>query len=378
MIVYTIIVLLLTVGYVLLFIFYLTGWFLLPEYVRRADTATTKVSVVIAARNEALNIGALLQDITLQTYPSHLTEIMVVDDFSTDDTAAIVSSFSKRNVKLLRLQDQIREDQFHGSFKKKALEAGITATSGELIITTDADCRMGKDWLATLADFYEKEQCHMVVAPVSFTNEVSVFEKLQSLDFLGMIGITAATLQFNFPVMCNGANLAFRRRSFEAVNGYDGINEVTSGDDVLLMQKIALRWKSSIHFLKNRDAMVTTFAMPELESFIQQRIRWTSKSKHYVDWRINANLLWVYLFNLSIVFTTLLCFFNSTYFFLLAFQLALKMIVEIAFLSGVTAFFNRRKLMRLFLPAQLFHIIYLVVIGTMGNSMKFKWKGRRQ
>lgn len=377
MMIYTTVVLFLTVGYTLLFICYLAGWLMLPDYKPGEVSGHTTVSIVVAARNEERHIANLLRDLARQQYPAALMEIMVVDDGSVDKTAEIVTAFQSQGVKLISLHELPATEQKVTGHKKKALATGIASTKGELIITTDADCCMDENWLPAIVSFYEQHHCNMIVAPVAYTGEKSFLERFQSLDFLGMIGITGATLQLNFPVMCNGANLAFSRLAFEQVNGYEGISDITSGDDVLLMHKVAAKWKGTVHFLKSKEALVRTFAQAEWASFVRQRIRWASKSKYYSDARITANLVLVYLFNISIVITACCCLFDSSYSLLLAVQIMLKVIVEFAFLSSVTAFFSRRELMWLFLPAQLLHIIYIVLIGTLGNTVNTVWKGRR-
>lgn len=377
MMIYTIIVLLLTVCYTLLFIFYLAGWLLLPEYKPGDVSGHTTVSIVLAARNEEQNIGRLLGYLTSQDYPSALTNIVVADDCSTDKTAEIVSSFQSKGVKLIRMQELFSNEEHQPAYKKKALQTGIAATTGELIITTDADCSMDAGWLTAIVSFYEKQPCNMIVAPVTYSGERNFFELFQSLDFMGMIGITGGTLQFNFPVMCNGANLAFRRLAFDQVNGYEGISQIASGDDVLLMLKIAAKWKGTVHFMKCHEAVVRTSAQKTWSAFVQQRIRWASKSRYYSDWRITANLALVYLFNFSILTTALYCLFSNSYFYLLLFQLLLKMIAEFGFFAAVTAFFRRRSLLWMFLPAQMMHIIYIVLIGALGNLVSTLWKGRK-
>lgn len=377
MIIYSIIVLLLTVIYTGLFISYLAGWLLLPDYKPGKVSGHTTVSIVVAARNEAKHISKLLRGLTHQQYPASLTEIMVVDDGSTDKTAEIVRSFQSKGVKLATVNELLEAEPIITGHKKKALATGIATTKGELIVTTDADCTMDENWLTAIVSLYEQQQCKMIVAPVVYTDENSFLERFQSLDFLGMIGITGATLQLNFPVMCNGANLAFSRLAFEQVNGYERINHIASGDDVLLMHKMATSWKGTVHFLKCKDAVVRTYAQSEWTLFIRQRIRWASKSKYYADPRITANLVLVYLFNISILVTAGCGFYDSRYSLILAVQVVLKMIVEFAFLSSVTAYFRRRTLMWLFLPAQLLHIIYIVLIGTLGNTVNTEWKGRK-
>lgn len=375
MIVYIIICLLLTLAYVFLFIFYLAGWLLHPEFKPDEKIPSTKCSIIVPARNEEQRIGALLNDLVSQEYPDHLFEVIVVDDFSEDNTTKIVLSFSKAS--LLHLNDIAGDQQTGLSYKKKALEYGIKNATGDLIITTDADCSMNSVWLKTLVNYYEAMNCHMIVAPVLFNGDGNFFEKLQSLDYSGLIGITGASLYFDFAVMCNGANLAFSKKSFEEVNGYEGIDHVPSGDDMLLMHKIASRWKRGVRFLKNKNAAVYTPPCQTMKEFFDQRIRWTSKSRYYTDKRIILNLVMVYLFNLSLLLNLIGAFFSSELLYLFYFQFILKIIVELSFLSEVTKYFNRQKLLWLILPGQLFHIIYIVSVGTLGNFIKTTWKGRK-
>jgi len=201
-------------------------------------------------------------------------------------------------------------------------------------------------------------------------------EKFQSLDLIGLIGITGATLNLSFPTMCNGANLAFQRKLFHEVGGYDGISKVSSGDDMLLMHKIAGKWKRGVAFLKSKEAVVYTAPQEKISSFMKQRMRWTSKSQHYSDWKINFNLVIVYLFNLAVLVSLILLFFKSELLILFVFQVAVKLIMDFVFLSQVTRFFDRRRLLWLYLPIQVIHIFYIIVVGFAGNFFKTTWKGR--
>jgi cellulose synthase/poly-beta-1,6-N-acetylglucosamine synthase-like glycosyltransferase len=377
MIVYTIFVLVLTLLYVFMFLFYLSGWMLLPEFTKRKNATSTTCSVIVAARNEEKHIGDLLNDLLAQNYPASNFEVFVVDDFSEDNTATVVKSFAGSNIHLLSLHEIVHEGFTTVSYKKKALEYGIAQSSGELIITTDADCRMGNKWLETIVNYYEANRGAMIVAPVLFSNEKNFFERWQSLDFTGLMGITGASLYWNFPVLCNGANLAFTRQAFDEVGGYAGIDQVSSGDDLLLMHKISKQRRGAVQYLKSRDAVVYTYAQPTLSQFLAQRLRWTSKSRHYTDLKIKLNMLLVYIFNLALLVTFFLAWFDPFYLGLLLFSFLLKMIVEFVFLSQVTAFFNSRKLMWLFLPAQVLHVFYIVIVGALGNFIKPDWKGRR-
>ncbi|MCY7410210.1 MAG: hypothetical protein LH473_08045, partial [Chitinophagales bacterium] len=253
----------------------------------------------------------------------------------------------------------------------------IENTGAELIVTSDADCLMNENCLSTVLEFYETTKCKMIVAPVLLNNEKGFFNKLLQLDLLGMAGITGATLNQQFPSMCNGASLAFTKKVFNDVNGYKGINGISSGDDMLLMHKIEKQFPRSVLFLQNMNALVFTKPIGSLPSFISQRMRWTSKSKAYKYPKLKANLLAVLLFNLSVLISFIGMFFNTDFQMVFAFQFIIKLIFDFSFLYQIAVFFKRKKLLWLFLPAQVFHVFYIIIIGFAGNLFTTKWKGRK-
>ena len=197
--------------------------------------AVTKVSVIIPARNEGLRYRKLSGRSGQADYPAANTEIIVVNDFSTDDTAARVSAYQDRCT-LLNLSDFITNDL--NSYKKKAIETGIRFSSGELIICTDADCRMGENWIHTLVEQYENENLLFLAAPVKIIPDTSWLSVFQTLDFISLQGITGAAVYKNLYPMCNGANLAYTRKVYDEVDGFTDIDHIASGDDMLLMKKI--------------------------------------------------------------------------------------------------------------------------------------------
>ena len=151
-----IIVFLLLLCYAVLLIYYRYGWKSIPEFVsdiNSTENNSTYISIIVPARNEEKNIVALLNAINQQTYPSHLFEVIIVDDHSTDNTANLVSSFNSTNIRLIYLSDYINNESLN-AYKKKAIEIGINESRGTLIVTTDADCTMNKNWLKTIADCY--------------------------------------------------------------------------------------------------------------------------------------------------------------------------------------------------------------------------------
>ena len=360
----------LTLLYVLVLLYLVRGWHQLRSYQPKLKPGKTAVSIIVAARNEEENIAKTIEDILAQDYDPALMEVIFIDDHSTDQTAAIISRYPR--VKLISLQEKITIN----SYKKKAIETAIGGASGTLIITTDADCRMGPNWLKTIVSYYEENDYKMISSPVLYDGEQNFFERVQSLEFMCLIGLGASTIGNNKPSTCNGANLTYERAAFYEVGGFKGIDDLASGDDELLLHKMAARYDNKIGFLKNYDAVVFTQAKPDLSEFIQQRKRWASKSTRYKNKSIIVLGVFVWLFNLSIVFNLVTGLFIAGFFKVALIQLFLKIAVEFIFLSDVTKFAKRRELLPILPILNLMHIIYIIYIGVAGNSGKYNWKGR--
>jgi len=371
---------LLMVGYLLLLFHYRKSWQTIPDFIiseNKIPSGKTFISVIVAARNEEKNIGKLIAAIQKQNYPSHLFELIIVDDHSTDKTAEVIKPFLSNQIRLIPLQ---LANKVTIAFKKAAIDIGIKNSKGDLIITTDADCNMSENWLSTIAAFYEQHHPKMIVMPVVIKNNNSFLGLFQTLDFMSLQGITAAAVHKKIHGMCNGANLAYTRKVFDEVNGFEGIDHIASGDDMLLMHKISKKYKNEILFLKSKNVIVETQPETNISGFINQRIRWASKADKYEDKSLFPVLLLVYLVNLliTILFFKFM-FFNFEfsilifYFFLL---LTIKTTTELYFLFPVSRFFGYTKLLCWFPLFQPFHILYTVVAGWMGKFGSYKWKGR--
>ena len=366
---------LLSLLYAVLILYYRDGWLRLPEY--RADntlTPITKVSILIPARNEEANIGPLLKDIMAQYYPPELMEVIVIDDYSSDRTADIASSF--KGVTCISLSD-FTEGKFLNAYKKKAIEIAIQQSNGELIITTDADCRMCQYWVRSIVRYYETYRHQLIASPVLFTTDARWFQTFQSIDFTAMQGITGALSATHSGTMCNGANLAYTRKAFNAVNGFNGIDDIASGDDMLLMHKIEQRFPRKTSYLKCKDAIVYTSPMPTLKTFLQQRTRWASKANTFEDKRITAVLAIVYLFNLLFPVLLIASFFNNQSISAFIFLWLLKTALEVSLLLPVSAFFHKKKELTYFALLQFIHIPYVLYAGLRGQTGTYEWKGRQ-
>ena len=373
---------LLLIGLYIVFIFlYIKCWQKLPFF-NKTDGYLPKtfISVLIPARNEQDNIIHCLHTIAEGNYPKELFEIIVIDDHSDDKTPQYVRGFSAENtnIRLIELKNYVRLSD-NQPFKKRAIEAAIGEAQGELIVTTDADCLAQPNWLNLIAEFYEKTGKPFIAAPVNFHEEKTYFERFQSLDYIGMMGVTGAGVKGKFTNMCNGANLAYQKKLFYVVGGFKGIDHVASGDDMLLMQKVARFHPNALGFLKNPEATVYTKAKNTIADFLSQRLRWASKSSNYTEFFTVFQLAIVFVFCWNILISLCLSIFYDTSFlpiFLL--QFSIKTIADYFFLNMMSRFFNRTDLMRPFLPLQYLHILYIIVVGTLANFKKtYTWKGRK-
>ncbi len=362
--VWMLISLILFIPYALLILYYRQSWKAIPVY-EAQQVPHTRISVIIPARNEAKNISTLLLALQQQNYPADLLEVIVVDDHSEDDTALLVKQFA--GVKLIQLQN----DNIN-SYKKKAVETGIAAATGQLIVTTDADCTMGKDWLRTIANFKEDSDAAFIAAPVVFENDKTVLQIFQALDFMVLQGITGAGVYKKKLSMCNGANLGYEKKAFEQVGGFSGIDHIASGDDMLLMYKIQQQHPDKVLYVKSKEALVTTKPATTWKEFFNQRIRWASKAKSYKDKRVFIVLLLVYLLNL--LFPVLLITCNWIY---ASGLLVAKTAVELFFVTELARFFGKQSLVKYFFLFQPLHILYTIIAGFFGQFGKYEWKGRR-
>jgi cellulose synthase/poly-beta-1,6-N-acetylglucosamine synthase-like glycosyltransferase len=409
------IAILLSVLYYAIIIYYRIAYKSIPKYdtigltMGLSPLYKTKLSIIIPARNEAANIENCLNSILQNNYPVHLYEIIVVDDHSEDETAGIVKKYATQNVKLILLKDFVHDKI--NSYKKKAIEVAIAQASGTLIITTDADCIVPPTWLQTIAQFYEEKKPAFIAAPVlidtayplqtQINNETSKGIDLghpspkgegkgvrlfQSLDFMTLQGITAAVVHKKQMTMCNGANMAYERKAFDEVGGFIGIDNIASGDDMLLMHKIYKQYPDRVLFLNAKDAIVKTAAVNTISQFFNQRIRWASKADKYDDKRILPVLVVVYFFNVVMFTLPIIAIFSkstisilNTQYSILSFWLwmfVIKIMVELFFLFPVASFFGKKNMLWFFPLLQPFHICYTIIAGWLGKFGKYTWKER--
>jgi cellulose synthase/poly-beta-1,6-N-acetylglucosamine synthase-like glycosyltransferase len=378
--------------YFLLFRHFLSGWKELPVFKQEKTEPRHRFSIIIPCRNEAPGIATAMKDIVDQEYPASLFEIIVVNDYSTDLTQGVAEEFAAAHPEFSIRVFDLRNTGHQG--KKAAITAAVNISYYEWIITSDADCRRGTHWLSVLNAFISRQQPVLVSMPVEMCDhpgtEIPVtdiccddrqsrwFARAQSLEFMGLITIGAATMQKGHPTMCNGANLCYMKELFYGVGGFADIDDIASGDDELLMHKIHRVRPDAVRFLKSREVIACTHTEPDMQSFLQQRKRWVSKSRHYDRKSITLVLAICYIFNLCILLSFLTGFIIPQAWDLFLLLILLKWIAEYPLLRDAAGFFNREALLKNFFTGSLLHIPYVLFIGIYGNFGTYNWKGRTQ
>lgn len=316
----------------------------------KASSLTTKVSVLIPFKNEASNIPELLNCLSAQTYPESLVELIFIDDHSDDESTAFITS-----------QTLVVNE---GKGKKAALITGLRYASGDLIVTIDADCIYGVNWLETLVNAYETSKADLLIAPVTVATVNTLWEKIQALEFQSLVASAAAAALGRHPIMCNGANLAFQKKLYNAED--DVFNQAyDSGDDMFLME-YAKRKNANIIYVKSREAMASTKAV-SWSQFWRQRFRWTSKSSGYRDVEVMLAGGLVFLTNLSL----LALLFVSLKMALTA--LLLKLVADFFFLFISAVFFGQEKNIWLTILLTPIYPVY-VLLASIGGLFYVRWK----
>ena len=351
--------------------------------VSTVGSATTRITVVIPVRNEAGNIENLLHDLAQQTYPYF--EVIVADDSSTDNTLAIVEAYAYAAPFALRPLPLA--DERTASPKKRAITQSIALATGELIVTTDGDCRVGPNWLATLAAFYEKTGAKLISGPVTFTPEKTLSDGIQTVEFASLIGTGACTMALGYPTMCNGANLCYEKKVFVELGGFAGVDHLASGDDEFLMHKVATSYPVSRHpvgqhpvgvqFLKSADAIVRTKSHRSWRAFYNQRKRWASKWRAYQTYWPSVLAVFVFLSNAAPVIAIvgwLLGFLNGNTALVV---MALKVLPEFLFLRQVLVFLQKKSSVGVIPLTQLVYPFYVLFFGLAAQGKGYVWKGRK-
>lgn len=326
-----------------------------------------KISVVIAVRNEELTIGNCVESIFNQENNHEFFEIIIVDDHSTDNTMEVLMRLSKKykNVNVHQLSNTLS--------KKEAIKLGVSLSNNNIIATTDADCILPLNWLKSITNKFNAKTAFLL-GPVMLDDKPTFLNKFQQLDFFAMQGLTFGTSFFNQPILCNAANMSYKKDEY--ITYKDKIeNKIPSGDDIFLLHQFKKNKQIITAFL-NKNFIVQTKAEENFIGFINQRVRWASKSKLYKDNLLLFLSCLVFFTNVIILFIYYRIIFIEQNRGVYIILLLSKWVIDFILLFLVTSFFENRKLMKYFLPTQLLYPFYIIGVGFISQFINFTWKGR--
>jgi biofilm PGA synthesis N-glycosyltransferase PgaC len=331
-----------------------------------------KVSVIISIRNEGHNIKKLVESLRNQNYNKDFYDVIIVNDHSDDNSWELLCN-EKLNWPHLQLLDMDVNE--YG--KKKALSKAINFSNSEVILTSDADCIFSPEWIKSMTSCFINDKINLASGPVSFNHQSTFFNQIQTLEFLSLIASGAAAIGLNQPIFCNGANLAYRRKVFLEVNNYDD-NDIASGDDVFLLHLVKKLGPGSILFIKKFEAIVLTDSIATFRQFINQRIRWVSKSSSYKDaYTIYTSIL-VFFVNSLLISLLFLSFYDNAFINIFTFFILIKFVFDLLFFKSILVFFKRLDLIKWVFPLQIIYSFYITFITLLSSFMSFNWKGRIQ
>lgn len=364
------IIVIITFFYTKNIISYTIGWKKLKES-KQKDNASPKYtfSIVIAFRNESENLDNLLHDLIRIRFPKHLFEVILVNDNSKDNSKEIVKDFIFKN----NLNWQLLESD---GGKKNAIKTAIQTAKNNFIFSTDADCRIPRNILNNYDQQLQTEKKKLIAGPVIFKDNNSLFSKLIDMEFMSLIISGAGAISINKPIMINAANMVFEKSV--ATENVDNIynSNIQSGDDIFLMQHIIDKYgEKEISFLKSKNGIIKTNSPKTIKAFVNQRLRWASKAKHYKINHTSKSAIGILLFNFIIIISLFLI--ASNYWYIFPVLYIIKLLVDIPILISASKFFDKSFSFPTFVLLESIYPLYIVGIGILSFFIKSTWKGRK-
>lgn len=362
--------------YCVVIIAFIIGFDRVKYFNLNGSVPKTKFSIVIPFRNEAQALPVLLKSLEQLEYPTDKFELIFIDDDSKDESVEIImkyltsSSWNRNNISIIENLRKL------GSPKKDAVDTAIAKANFDWILTTDADCKVPKDWLHLFDDFIQRYQPKLVAAPVTYYNVNSLLDQFQLLDIISLQGVTIGGFGMGKPFMCNGANLCYKKQTFLEVNGFEGNEHIASGDDMFLLEKLSIKYPDNIYYLKSYSAIIRTKSESSLKKLVSQRMRWAAKATSYKNGFSSLVSIVVFSMNIILIILFLGSFVGYYSWWLFAIVFITKFFVDIILLFKTATFFKQRSVLKHYLWSSVIYPIFIVFIALTSLTSSYSWKGR--
>ncbi len=360
--------------YLTLIIWLFMGIKRIPTFTFLKNNPNLSFSIIIAFRNEERNLDSLLESLAQLHYPKELYEILLVNDASSDKSVVKIEKFINLNK---HLNIQLLENQRKTiSPKKDAINTAIMVSQFDWILTTDADCKVSKDWLTTYAAFIIEKKAVFVAGLVSYHEKKGFIHQFQQLDWMSLIGVTLGSFGWKKPLICSGANLAYQKEAFIQVNGFEGNEHIASGDDVFLMQKMQLIYPENLFYLNAPKAMVETQSINTWRELYQQRIRWANKTSSLSSFYIKFIGLSVFFYNLALIILIFLFLTNAVPISWFVSFFLLKVFTDSLILRRVAIVLGQKINLFSWFLSSFIYPFFTVSVVFLGFLTDYNWKGR--
>lgn len=334
----------------------------------------TRFSIIVPFRNEKKNLSKLLESFSKLNYPHDLIELIMVDDFSKDQSERVYIQWRMKNDTFdTTLLENLR---LSNSPKKDAIARAIPIVKNEWIITTDADCIVNKNWLLTIDNYIQENNVEMIASSVIYKTKNNWFHHFQQMDLLSLQGTTIGSFGLGKPFMCNGANFAYKKQLFIDLDGFNGNNKIASGDDVFLLQKAIQKSPEKVHFLKSKDTIVITKPENDLFKLFMQRVRWASKTSSYSSLYAKFLALTVLLMNLSLILSLWFVLIQKMDWKILLGTFLIKYCIDYILLFKTNKFLLNGRFI-LPLASSLIYPFFASTVAIYSLFGNYSWKGRR-
>ena len=328
-----------------------------------------KFSVLIPCRDEIRRLEPLLQSINQLAYDFNCFEIIFIDDHSKDDTYELIKEYQQEND---RMEIKVLKNNLSAG-KKYALTYGILEAKYDYILTTDADCYLPESWLQSFHQHLKIKKSSMVIAPVVYRQAKNFLEQFQHDDFLSLQAISLATAMRNKPILCNGANLCYKKKDFFRVGGFDQHKNIASGDDVLLMECF-LEKKLQVDYLSVENLPVITQPVSSWKTLINQRKRWISKMEKTKN-RTNYFLLFSLVsFVLGFWSLLILGFFETFYFQVLFTLIVFKWLMDYLIFKNLADTIKVVLCYRKIMLSSIFYPVWISLFSLLSLNKFYTWK----
>ncbi len=331
---------------------------------------STKVTILIAFRNEEKHLEELLEAFTNQKgICKEDTQLIFIDDHSDDNGCEIIKNWqleTKYNTSLVKLTD--------GHGKKAALRYGSSYAKHDILLFTDADCTPSKYWVNQMVYVFENTKADLLIGTVWYKESVIWFKRLQALEFAVLQSITAISVQANWPFMCNGANLMTHKSSYLKYLNLEYTQGIVSGDDVFYLDYL-IQNNKYIKYVNSTFAYVETDAEAGLTGFIQQRLRWSSKVKYYKNWKMILPSMLFTVWSLSIYLPLIMALWYPDW--MCGLLIVLKLCIDYIVVNRFYKDFDREFKLIDFVVLTVVYPIYVIYIGTTSFFKTFTWKKRQ-